>query len=524
MSLLPKRGHRTQHLAAPDFFPESGQPVSSEPGPPWAISGSVYALVLGLGILTGALTLISSDTLYVSGPLRWDAAEYVELTKNVFGLALNRELLPYYAQRIFPSLIVNVGHKLFHISPSDQSIIFGFQLIDCVFVIGVALLWCLISRRLRLSQSGILLGAIGLLVNFGMMKHRTYDPVLTDTTAFFLGVLMLYGYITCRYAIILPALIAGAFTWPTLLYGGSFLVLFPFSPVNGPAASAGKNRWKISWTLAGLAAGAYATTAILIYKKHFFFASPSETMKSILHTGVHAPAVNLSIALTTGYVFLGMAYLIPKSVPDYVRKAFGQLGLAFVLRVVLFALICFSVRIVQARISKAIPTSYPVLQYISVSVFSSILYPLLQVVAHIMYFGPILYLTLFYWKEAAEHAQKYLGLLLVSAFFLLCSINAESRGVLPFYPVVVLLTVMATEHLRFSISFVSMMFLLSLLFSKVWLTIGPLNLATEEIFLDNQLLFMNNGPAMSGAMYALQGSIALIVGMWLYYHYKAAVS
>lgn len=99
------------------------------------------------------------------------------------------------------------------------------------------------------------------------------------------------------------------------------------------------------------------------------------------------------------------------------------------------------------------------------------------------------------------------------------SLDSESRHMTNFMPMFVVFLAKATESLRWDWKHYSLLGVISLLMSKVWLTIGPLNLKGDvaTVLLTNQRLFMSLGPSMSGRMYVVQGLVVLMVGIIIYY-------
>lgn len=468
----------------------------------------VQALVMVLAAVIGSLTLVSSDRLYTNDEMRFDAKLYAAMAKDFVFLASHHEIDQYHTQRVLPSALVYFGFRLGHITGSDRNVIIAFQILDAVLVFGIALVWTKLSLKARLSRNAYLLGAIALLVNFAVLKHRTYDPVLTDTAAYFLSCLMLYGYLARKPFVLGCSALAGAFTWPTLFAEGFLLWLFPFTKTPADLSAAPNTPSRLQRTVAIAAALLYSATAVYLLKIHYALPLPT-----------YLPAAPVSVILGAGYTFLGVVYLFPRKID------LRLIGRPFLAR--LSAGCCCYLLISEIRKPMAIPgaLSYGWVHYLYVTVISSITYPLVFLVAHVVYFGPICYLVVFNWRRVASRSHCYGGL---TACLLLClanALNAESRGILNFYPILVLVTLLAIDGFDLTNRSLAIFWLLSLVMSKVWLTIGPLTLRTNrflgdesemaQLLLDNQRFFMNNGPAMGRPEYVLQAGVALTVGIVL---------
>jgi hypothetical protein len=70
------------------------------------------------------------------------------------------------------------------------------------------------------------MGLISFLFSYAIMKLNFYYPVLTDTTAFSLGFLTVWGYINKKNLLVFMCALVGAFTWPTIIYTVPLLQIF----------------------------------------------------------------------------------------------------------------------------------------------------------------------------------------------------------------------------------------------------------------------------------------------------------
>ncbi len=88
-------------------------------------------------------------------------------------------------------------------------------------------IYLFIAEELDLHQSGLWFGFVGIFVNFAFFKYAWYYPVLTDVSAAALSLAMLLFYLRRRQLPLVIVTLMGAYTWPTLIYIGLFLLMFP---------------------------------------------------------------------------------------------------------------------------------------------------------------------------------------------------------------------------------------------------------------------------------------------------------
>ena len=152
---------------------------------------------------------------------------YAQWCKDFQGEAFQKGIDAYRIQRILPAVVVHYCFQLFHIRPTDHHIIRAFAALNIGLITLVAGLWCGIARQLKISNGGKWLGFCGLILNFAVLKNASFNPVLTDITAFAAATLLMYFYLRRQHLALYVTLAASAFVWPTLLIVGSALAMFP---------------------------------------------------------------------------------------------------------------------------------------------------------------------------------------------------------------------------------------------------------------------------------------------------------
>lgn len=452
--------------------------------------------VLGLG------NLLFAEKIPVNGGFGWDGQLYGRWAKDFYQEVIIKGVGLYHIQRILPSAVVHYGLRLFRIPLEDQNIIIGFGVLNLLLLTIAAYVWGLVAGELRIGEKGKWLGFAAMFVNFATLKMAFYSPVLTDTSAFALGMLMLYFFLKENSLGVLIVSILGAFTWPSMIYFG--LALFVFPRRNNDAVPA---RFNLNIVAAFFAA--LVILAGIIYF-HFIknlrpstFESKSMPVESV---------ILLSVASTTLYVFFAA-----KPLTDYD----GLYDITRVVRslrrknVLIAIAVLLAIRMIITILGTGEPG--PTRLFFVTTLLESVTKPLIFVIAHTVYYGPPLILTYFLWKPICRLIHQHgMGLTVVMIVGVVLSINPESRRLINLLPFFVAFTVKAVESLRWNASRYWLMAGLSLLFSKIWLPINTRPLEGSPLDFPLQRYFMNHGPWMSNQMYLIQGSIVLLTAVVFY--------
>jgi hypothetical protein len=146
--------------------------------------------------------------------------------------------------------------------------------------------------------------------------------------------------------------------------------------------------------------------------------------------------------------------------------------------------------------------------------------PGVTIVAHLVFFGPILFLTIFCWRRFTGVLHRYgFGMtVFMMVHFLSLSLDSESRRSIIVFPFLVAFTVKLLKEDCCESWLVWFLAALSFVYSKVWLLFNayPWTTANPQEW-PLQLLFMNIGPWMTNQMYVAQGSVVLVTGFLVHY-------
>jgi hypothetical protein len=218
----------------------------------------VFSLIL---FLFGCLQLGWGEIVPVNAGFGWDGMAYGQTAELFWKLLSTRKLNPYDLQRCLPSALVHYGLALFHAALSPQNILLGFRILNLILLTGAGFVWGLVVGELKLS--GPLRWFSGILFcNFFVLKFYFYLPVLTDQTAFFLAICLLYFYLKRKQAAVLAVSILGFFTWPLSFLGGLLLYLWPRQETKWRPA--GRKSFFLAVFLAGLYVGVAAYLCLVL--------------------------------------------------------------------------------------------------------------------------------------------------------------------------------------------------------------------------------------------------------------------
>jgi hypothetical protein len=442
-------------------------------------------------VLIAAWYLLTSDGIPAGNGMGWDGVIYGGLAQDFPG-RYHAGVTSYYVSRLFPSFLIYWALRLFGVARTAPHVVTAFRVMNGLLVIAGGGLWIRIARDLRLGVSGRILGFTGLFLNLAIAKMPAFYPVLTDVPAFFLGLCMLLAALERRFVLLLVVTAIGRFVWPTAVFVGALLLLAPRDVV--AAVDRRARAFGVAGTLA-LVIVFVAFTAQLVSGNLRIWGSITDLVR---------PVWPLSLALAACYLALTLMY--PASWAfAYMRKV--RIRHVANVRTPVTLAVLAGVSFLAARLTNASGSEMPMDMIIKLTCWTSVTMPLQFLVAHVLYFGPIVLLLVASWPNVqARVAKAGFGLVLTLGLTLALSLNSESRYLSNLWPMLVPFLAQDWDG-RLSPGQLGLFVSASLLFSKVWLLIGaPADPLGEY---PAQLYFMNQGPWMSGFSYAVQGGALL---------------
>lgn len=463
--------------------------------------------MVGLVVMLGIGSLAFGERIPLNDGLGWDGLRYGTLAADLPGAIASGVVEDYTLRRALPSALVYVGLTISGVERDTDAIVLGFAILTLVALTCVALLWRPIADSLELDVQNRWLGFVGLFGSFLVLKQLWYVPVLTDAAALACGAAALCLYLEGRTASLALVGIAASFAWPTAGVAVAVLLLWsrgaaPLPPRTGRSLG----------DLVALGVTILFVGAFLFMYQYQGVRQWGGSTRPIVEELVYASL--LAYALTT---FLGMRALIGGADWPWIRRALFQLslrGLALAVAVI----------VIPAALRALLPTTpggaLSVGGFGKFIVFYANTRPLLHLVSHVIFFGPIVALSLVLWPRIAGLMRaEGPGLLAFAVLTVAVALTPESRQSVLSLPFVVAFTVRAFQNAAPSARLVLPTALVALALSKVWLpiTTAAARAASDrlpggdEIFVQYGRLYMNAGPWMSNRAYVVHAAIAVML-------------
>jgi hypothetical protein len=473
-------------------------------------------------IMTVFVIMVASDffgeRVQVGNGFGWDGVNYGAWARHFREEVFVKKVGEYYIQRVLPSAVVHYGLKLFHVARTNENIINGFAVYTIsLFVLG-AWCWCKIAETLKLSLTAKWVGCIGLFFNYISLKFFPYYPVLTDSTAYISGIVMLLCYLRGWHWRLAFVALLGSFAWQTTMYIAAILLVFPRDEANDqPVRPAPRFAGPLAFLLV-------AAWAMIVRQMLAIPPSVKTIMIQPEFVQFHSPTLCISIAVSLAYVAFGAFYLLNSNRWLYSLRSLLTRRRLVTLLIVLLGVL--AVRFVQGRLAapariRGLFTGFDGGSFaasLGFIVYTSLVRPGVFVVANIAQYGPFFILLLLYWKRTCRLLHENgIAMPLVASVALLISLNSQSRFWINIFPMMVPFVVKALDDRPWRFREVALLAGSSFLLSKAWYTINTGPFRGQLLEFPDQGFFMAHGPWISTAMYALQGGIFLVVAVALYF-------
>jgi hypothetical protein len=413
----------------------------------------------------------------------YDGRRYGEIALDFPREVFREGLDAFRLQRVLPSGVIYLalgGDPRDEIEVRD-----AFRAYNLILLLATAITWAGIAREAGTSERGRWLGFSLLFLNVANLKMPFYYPVLTDTTALFLGALLLYCHLRSCDSGMLAVLVASAFTWPSLCVSGTLLFAVPRRSL--PEAPSARAR-----AIGGVVAAVVWVTIIAIN---------------------HGVVAHHDLLPVTLLILLAFVVLSARGLFDNAALFDLENGrrTSIARRCAVVALILVATQWTVRGLSTA-PGMTPA-RHLRNLVLYATSQPGLFLVAHAVYFGVLPLVLVTHWSRACRAAHRLgPGMTLYVAACLAHAVNPESRQLIDGLPAFVLLGVLALETSALPSRAGWCIAALGLAASKVWLPInqGPFGSSVDY---PAQYYFMNHGPTMAPASFWLQAAIVVMLGL-----------
>lgn len=433
----------------------------------------------------------------VNDGLGWDGYQYAQFTWTP-----TRELLfkwpSYYVGRFLPPIAIHNVAALLNIDISTpRRMIAAYYVVNTLVLVLAFLLTLRISKLAGWSPPATLVAVASIFFNYGVLKQASYGPMSTDIMALGCAVATLYAWVSRSFYSLIIVIIISAFIWPSLLY--LQLPLLVFWNVSGIGLERPPSR--LPWNR--IAAAAIAAGTVVVALLLYLFTDFQLTIRT---NPVNAHLLWLSAPLLAGFIYLGLNRFTD---PFYYLRAVRFVRWQ---NVAIAIAIYVGVKLVVRYFSNGGGEPLTPLQYIGLIGQAGLVNPLVSLIAHAQYFGPIVPFALLLWPrvQAAVLAAGP-GMACLFALSVYLAIGPESREFLPFLPPLAFFVV--NELDRLSVDwFTAWCFTgMALAVSKFWLTINVAPWTGDYLKFPDQMLTMNSGPWMSNQMYVVFVAVFLLM-------------
>lgn len=454
-------------------------------------------------ILIGFLFLgYSWERIQINRGMGWDGCFYTYVTMDFGNKFVSKSIDTYYIQKVVPPFLIWSTSELFHVQLDEQKTILGYILLNA-FVILVALFYYLkIAKELKFDNKIKWIGFAAIFLTFPVIKFSTYYPALVDISAFCIGMMSVYYYLKNNFWGLIICAFIGAFTFPTLLYATAVLIIFPNKPL-----LYSEKKTKIDYTIL------FVMLALI-----WVFFRIFDSTKPVNDTNpINLPLFPITYAFLIIYLFIVFYRLLPNTtiVFDYLKEN------TQIKRIVAVAIVILAVRIIIHFFT--VPSeAFNSDNFLTNIVYQAKTNPLIFLVAHTVYFGPLIILFVFFFKKfVLEVYNQGLGLVIYILVYMFIGLGSESRQFINAYGFFFILLLIVLNKYEIKNSLVIGFCVLSLIVSRFWYPMnfkhfeGPL---TEFPF---QHYFMFQGPWMNNQMYYLQGAGVILLAVIFYFSLKS---
>lgn len=487
-------------------------------------------LVLAWGIFS----ILCLPVIPIASGFGWDGVFYGQVAmdfQHMIGSMDN-----YHSGRIFPGVLIHYILVLLRAPLTVSSALRAYQVYTVCILTASSWLWVKVSERANLSPMAGWTGFVALFVGYPVLNCFFYYPSLTDITVFFMGMAMLYAHLTRNRALLLAVSILSFFCWPTGIVIG--MILFVWSGLENTFwVERRKGIWPLLLIALVLSPLLFQIIRIANIDSVVHFAAThglgGERVQDLVAEGAGKSynwlALISSLVMVGFLLFIYWRLLWNFDVVGFIRASFKtdillRAGVALVLLVVL--------SILKRKLYDPTLPTVTFQAYVRDVIYLSTRFPFQFLICPISYWGPVVLLLVLFFRDWVRVVKStHLPLMLGLLFTLLFSINAESRSITNFYPMLVFGVVLAIDfsrlkHLRLLLG---LLVAVSLLYSKIWLpihlpaTVFPVKIETGLGQFPMQWYFMNFGPWINGQMYLVH-TLAAVIFFGVFYFAKRCFS
>ena len=362
---------------------------------------------------------------------KWDSAVYISWVRD-FPDILNNHINPYHLQKVLPSGMVNLLMRIFNVPISDENILLVFKFYNYSLSVIGFYFWLQICNIFKLKQITKVFTLVILVCNSHFTLWITSLPAVVDPTAYFLFTVILWAYFSRNTWFIYLLLLPAAFTWPSLIFFSFFLIIFPYKEKYGDnkISVAISKKMKPIFRNVSLLASLFVlffTIFQLIDNRYIEWCKPANFNN---YTPFFESLLYLSVFLNGLFIYLAFKPIFGKLSFEWLKGFFNRFfSLKFLISVILFlGCFIFIKFLVKYFASDALPVVSGK-RIISSTFILPLIYPGSNILAHTIWYGPVVVFILFNYKKVLNKIllNGNQGLVLTIVMSLIFAINPESR-------------------------------------------------------------------------------------------------
>jgi hypothetical protein len=420
------------------------------------------ALMLGIVLFNSWLQVTLGDLIADNGGLGEDGWLYAEMVRDLPGKL--QEKVPFERlQRILPSAMVWASFQVLGVEPTDHNIIQAYRELNAVCLAGCVLVWHLIAGCLGLGRAGRWFGFVALFVNFAFGKWTWFYPVLTDAPTYLVGFLLCWTFLRRWLLGMALVTLVGSFVCSTLNVWS--LPLFLFLGAAPPRPSSPAYAWHVRRLTGAFVEICVAGTLISYFGLGY----------RPLYTPTDFVLFPFSLLGCAAYVWWGFGPLVAWEPFVQSWKLLWSLSVRGLL-------VWLAVNVAIKAICEWIQpggsadTATGIFNFVLVGgnsfLVRAAVAPLVFLVTHTMFFGPMVLVLALRWQSVCRLlSERGPGLLLFTGLLVLLALDSESRHFYIAVPFLVAFAARDIEQLQPRRAFWWVFIGFSVLWSTTWLAL-----------------------------------------------------
>jgi hypothetical protein len=432
----------------------------------------------------------------VNQGLGYEGQHYAYLTTHFFEILEKKELGSYWVTRILQPFILRVLFDGLGMEVSVPRIMDGFFYFNCVAVVGTAFLLALLSLELNLSRQSSWLLLASFLGSYSISRDVFAMPVVTDGLALFWGALCLYAYLRSKRILLFTAIAFGSFTWPTFPFVGLPFLLWPRDQVVSK-----KEKGNFGRLIGGTALFIFTT---YVFRAYLLNDRPLASLPTPMLF-----LLPISFIMFALHIYIPQAFLFRET---SIRDVLFSLSKERVLAAGIFV---FMIKFIQSGLMG--PVVLETDNYFYRVAADTVARPLSALTANIAYYGPCIFLAIFFAKDLRKNLSGLgFGLRCFAALALLQSASCIARQWIVFFPLLLLFSFQApiVWDRKKAVLFLGA----TVAVGKFWqLVFIPI----EKFLPSTWLLLIPSGQWMGHSSFLFHLVVALLVGLILWCLLKA---